>query len=132
MWPTAWIYGERWANKAVKKSRLPGRPITGGKDEARQRALSTIDQASPNAAPANILAIYAATMSPPGEQGKQLSLTLEDPGSTHNLITHNLADALILPIQAISLSLRVLAHHNKERRLRVYVVSIKNMYGRVV
>ena len=32
--------------------------------------MSTIDQASANAAPSNILAIYTAKMSAPGEQGK--------------------------------------------------------------
>ena len=74
------------------------------RNNRRARVLSTIGQASANAAASNILAIYAATMSMPGEQGKRSTPILEDPGSTHNLITHNLADKLLLPSQAMSLS----------------------------
>ena len=51
-------------------------------------------------------------------------------GSTHNLITHEFADALMLQSQAISQLLRVLGHRHEERRLQVYVLSIVDMYGK--
>ena len=68
-------------------------------------------------------------MSTTREQEKRSTLILKDPGSMHNLITHELANTLMLPNQATLLSLKVLGHHHEERRLRVYVVSITNMSG---
>ena len=73
-----------------------------GQDEEKQGVPSAIGQASANAASLNILAIFVATMSAPGEQGKRSALILKDPGSTHNLITHKLADLVMLPSQATS------------------------------
>ena len=89
----------------------------------------TVDQAAANAAP-NIIAIYAAMMSTPGEQVACSALVLEDPGLTQNLITHNFADALMLTSHAISLPLRVLGHRQEERMLQVYVLSLADMYGK--
>ena len=37
------------------------------------------------------------SLSAPGEQGALSALILEDPGSTHNLITRELAQVLMLP-----------------------------------
>ena len=69
-------------------------------------------------------------MSSQGEQVTHLALVLEDPGLTHNLITKEFADALILQGQAILLSLKVLGHRHKDRKSQFYVLSITDMYGK--
>ena len=89
----------------------------------------TVDQAAANAAP-NIIAIYAAMMSTPGEQVACSALVLEDPGWTRNLITNELTETLMLPGQVILLLLKVLGHRHEERRLQDYVLSITDMYGK--
>ena len=60
-------------------------------DGAKEGALGAVGQASADVAP-NILAIYTAMMDAPGEQVARLALILEDPGSTQNLTTYELAD----------------------------------------
>ena len=55
-------------------------------------------------------------------------LILVDPGSNHNLITHNLVVWLKLPSQTTSLSLKVLDHRRKEQRLHTYVLVITDRH----
>ena len=117
-----------WKHKADKykeegspsSTSLTGRSKAGaqkpGRNEAKQGTMGKVDQASANMAP-NIIAIYAVMMSAPGEQVARSALVHEDPGPTHNLIIHEFADTLMLPGQAISLSLNILVPCHEERRL---------------
>ena len=74
---------------------------------------------------ANVVAVYTAMLSTPGEQGAQMGLILKDPGSTPNLITHEFLQVLMLPGQAVSLSLKVVGHRKEPRWLQIYNLNIK-------
>ena len=57
---------------------------------AEKGATSAVGHASAAKAP-NIVAIYTASMSAPGEQVARSALILENPSFTHNVIIHELA-----------------------------------------
>ena len=79
--------------------------------------------------PVNLLAIYAANVKAPGGRARFSALILEDPGSTYNLITHKLAESLLLPSQLTVLSLTVPGHQRDEQYTHTYIVTLTDQHG---
>ena len=86
-------------------------------------------QASGDRAPVNMLAIYKANTSAPGSPARFSVLILKDAGSTHNLITHELAASVMLPSSLTALSLMVPGHQREERNTCTYTAKLTDQHG---